>query len=561
MRESVRAVRRRRRRIRRRAGPCLVLVLGAALAASGVRAQTVERRTVPSGATDFPVVEATIAEIHAAMREGRLTARQLVRAYLDRIEAYDKRGPSLNAIITINPGALEVADSLDALHRRRGELAGPLHGIPVIVKDNYDTHDLPTTAGSRSLEGSVPPDDAFQVRRLREAGAIVLVKSNMAEFAFTPYETIGSMLPGYTFNPYALNRVTAGSSGGTAAAVAASFGTVGLGTDTGNSIRGPSSHLSLVGIRSTMGLTSRDGIVPLYLDRDIGGPMARTVADAVAVFDVIAGPDPADPVTRASRGRLPAEGYAAHLDPDGLGGKRIGVPRTISNTETADPEVLDRFERALDDLRRAGAVVVDSVTIPDHEEIREGSLWCPRFRWDIDAYLESRGPDAPVKSLAEIIESGDYHRSIEDRLEYFAGVEGSPETNESCVEAQENTERLRAAVRRALETHRLDAVVYPTWNNPPRLVGDLRTPHGNNSPILSPPTGFPAITVPMGWVRDGRLPVGLQILGDAWSEPTLIEIAYGYEQATGHRRPPESTPPLGERTTAASSTGARPDGR
>ncbi|MFQ5744691.1 MAG: amidase, partial [Acidobacteriota bacterium] len=231
-------------------------------------------------AAGFDIVEASIAQIHEAMESGQLTARQLVEAYLARIDAYDKKGPALNAIITINPNALARADELDAEFARPG-FSGPLHGIPVIVKDNFDTHDLPTTAGSLSLVGSLPPDDAFQVRRLREAGAIVLAKSNMAEFAFSPYETVGSALPGYTRNPYATNRVTAGSSGGTAAAVAASFGAVGMGSDTGNSIRGPSSHQSLVGIRSTMGLTSRDGIVPLNLSRDIGGPIARSVADAV----------------------------------------------------------------------------------------------------------------------------------------------------------------------------------------------------------------------------------------------------------------------------------------
>ena len=260
----------------------------------------------------FTPVEATISQIHEAMQAGRLDTRQLVEAYLARIEAYDQRPPGLNAIITINPNALERADELDRTFAEAG-LSGPLHGIPVIVKDNYDTADLPTTAGSQALAGSVPPDDAFQVGRLRRAGAIVLAKSNMAEFAFSPYETVGSMLPGHTRNPYSPRRVPAGSSGGTAAAVAANFGTVGLGTDTGNSIRGPASHTSLIGIRSTMGLTSRDGIVPLYLDRDVGGPLARTVADAAAILEVIVGHDPADPVTEASRGR-PVGGYREALN-------------------------------------------------------------------------------------------------------------------------------------------------------------------------------------------------------------------------------------------------------
>lgn len=486
------------------------------------------------------VQEAEIEEIHRAFREGRLTSRALVAAHLARIDAYDRRGPSLNSLITINPDALAVADSLDLLLRRTGRLVGPLHGIPVIVKDNYDTRDLPTTAGSLALAGSVPPDDAFQVRRLREAGAIVLAKSNMAEFAFTPYETVGSMLPGHTRNPYDPTRTTAGSSGGTAAAVAASLGVVGLGTDTGNSIRGPAAHQALVGIRSTMGLTSRDGIAPLYLDRDIGGPMARTVADAVKVLDVIAGPDPADPVTAASRGRVPPEGYAASLRADGLRGKRIGVVRQLSNTATADSAVLVRFEEALQAMRGAGAEVVD-VQIPELDTIT-GSLWCGRFKTDINAYLATRGPSAPVKSLDEIVASGKFHPSIAGRLRDFQRFT-SPEEDEGCRQATANVPKLRAGVRAVLSAGRLDALAYPTWSNPPRLIGDLNTPHGNNSWQLSPPTGFPAISVPMGYVY-GSLPVGLQILGDAWTEPLLIEIAYSYEQATRHRRPPATTPPL-----------------
>lgn len=495
-------------------------------------------------AQGFDVVEASIEEIHAAMVSGEVTARQLVQAYLDRIEAYDKQGPAINSIITINPDALARADELDRTFAESG-FVGPLHGIPVIVKDNYDTHDLPTTAGSLSLAGSIPPDDAYQVRKIREAGAIVLAKSNMAEFAFTPYETVGSMLPGYTRNPYALNRVTAGSSGGTAAAVAASMGAVGLGTDTGNSIRGPSSHQALVGIRSTMGLTSRDGIIPLYFDKDIGGPMARTVADAVAVFDVIAGHDPADPATEAVRDRH-VERYSDHLDPAALQGARIGVMRQWSNRDGADAEVIERFEAALQTMKDAGATIVDPVTIADMDEIRRSGLWCRRFKHDINNYLATLGPDAPVRTIDEIVESRRTHPSIRPRLEFFQEVEDPPDRDESCVRSLPNRERLRAAVRAQLEAHQLDVMVYPTWANPPRLIGDLNTPHGDNSQDLAPGTGFPAITVPMGYVS-GNLPVGLQLFGDAWSEPRLIGIAYAYEQVTKHRRAPETTPPLPHR--------------
>jgi len=502
-------------------------------------AQTPVDATGGGQAPRFDVVEASISDIHDAMRAGTLTSKKLVQLYLDRIEAYDKQGPALNTVITINPNALARAEELDRVFSQSG-LVGPLHGIPVIVKDNYDTSDLPTSAGSLSLAGSVPPNDAFQVRRLRAAGAIVLAKSNMAEFAFTPYETVGSAIPGHTRNPYALNRVPAGSSGGTAAAVAASFGAVGLGTDTGNSIRGPSSHTALVGIRSTMGLTSRDGIVPLYLDHDIGGPMARTVKDAVTVFDVIAGHDPADAVTETSLDHRSPD-YTEFLDADALRGARIGVMRQWSNRDGADAEVIVRFEEALADLEKAGATIIDPVTIPEMDALWESGLWCPRFKWDLNQYLASRGPDSPYPTLEAIIDSRQFHPQIRPRMERGQAVQEPPDSNPDCIRSIENRELLRAAVRRQLEVKKLDAMVYPTWANPPRLIGDLNTPHGDNSQDLSPGTGFPAITVPMGYVSE-NLPVGLQFFGEAWSEPRLIALAYAYEQATHHRRPPKTTP-------------------
>src|SRR6476659_5369133 len=284
----------------------------------------------------FSVEETTIAQIHAAMRERRLSCRQLVDAYLKRIDAYDKRGPAINALVVINPNATKEADELDRRFARGG-LTGPLHCIPTIVKDNFETIGLQSADGSLSLQGFISNKDAFQVRKIKEAGAIVLAKSNMAEFAFSPYETVNSILPGYTRNPYALDRVTAGSSGGTAAAIAANFGAIGLGSDTGNSIRGPSSHQALVGIRSTMGLTSRAGVVPLSLLADIAGPMARTVEDAVAVFQVIVGEDPDDPITSSADyvqpglrpgGRpSPIPDYRAALVRTGLTGARLGVLR------------------------------------------------------------------------------------------------------------------------------------------------------------------------------------------------------------------------------------------
>ena len=491
----------------------------------------------------FRVEEASIADIHAALRERRITCRALVAHYLRRIETYDKAGPAINAIVVVNGEALADADSLDRRFAREG-LIGPMHCIPLIVKDNFETVGLPTTAGSLSLRGFVSSRDAFMVRRLEAAGAIVLAKSNMAEFAWSPYETVSSILPGYTKNPYELDRVTAGSSGGTAAAVAACFGAVGLGTDTGNSIRGPSAHQALVGIRSTMGLTSRAGIVPLQLGADIAGPMARSVADAAAVFQVIVGPDPDDPVTATSADRVPVD-YTATLDRDGLRGARIGVLRQAYERPTTDPGVVGVFQQALDDMRRVGATIIESAVIDSLDTILRSSRGgCNTFKFDLERWLASHGDAVPVHTLEEIVRSGDFHPSVRQRLEQGLRVELPPEENPGCRSRDAMRERLRAAVLALMDAHRLDALVYPTWSNPPRLIGDLNTPHGDNNQLFSPSTGFPAITVPMGWVLNGELPAGIQFFGRPWSEATLIRLAYAYEQATHHRRPPASVPPL-----------------
>ena len=489
----------------------------------------------------FEVAEASISEIHAAMRAGTLTCRELVNGYLARIAAYDKNGPAINALIVVNPTALATADSLDKRFASSGPV-GPLHCIPMIVKDNFETRDLPTTAGSLSLAGMVPQQDAFMVRRIREAGAIVLAKSNMAEFAFTPYETVSSILPGYTKNPYALDRVTAGSSGGSAAAVAASLGEAALGTDTGNSIRGPSAHQALVGIRSTMGLTSRDGVAPLNLASDIAGPMARTVADAVAIFQVVAGEDPADTITARSRGHR-AESYVAALNADALKGARIGVLHQAYDRESTDPEVVRVFTAALDDMRRRGAVIVDPVAVPDLDAKLRTAGSCNQFKFDINDWLARQGTRAPVHSLTEVIASRRFHPTIQMRLEAAQAESLPPARNPGCASRDQFRAWLRTSVMALMDSLHLDALAYPTWSNPPRLIGDLNTPHGDNSQLFSPSTGFPAITVPMGYTR-GVLPAGLQLLGRAWSEPTLIGIGYSYEQATHHRRPPASTPPL-----------------
>ncbi|MCC7032196.1 MAG: amidase [Acidobacteria bacterium] len=508
--------------------------------------------------TPVPVEEATIAAVHTAMREGRLTCRALVERYLRRIEAYDRNGPALNAIILTNPQVLAQADAMDADFKRSGSLR-PLHCVPMIVKDNFETLGLQSANGSLALEGFVATKDAFQVKRVKDAGALVLAKSNMAEWAFTPYETVSSILPGYTKNPYALDRVTAGSSGGTAAAVAANFGLIGLGSDTGNSIRGPSSHQALVGIRSTMGLTSRAGVMPLNLLADIAGPMGRTVEDVAAVFQVIVGEDPDDPATEAARGR-PREDYLQALQRDGLKGARIGVlrqayerstagpqaPGVTAPKDTTDPEVAAVFMRAVEDLRRAGATIVDPATVDGLDAIRrpQGLGPCMGFKYDINRYLASHGARVPVKSLAEIIRSGRFHPTVQRRLEQAEqGPENGPDTP-ACQGEMAYRQQVRDAVLKAMDALKLDAFVYPTWSNPPRLIGDLNSPHGDNSQFFSPTTGFPAIQVPMGYTRGGTLPAGITFLSRAWSEATLVRLAYAYEQATGHRRPPATTPPL-----------------
>jgi uncharacterized protein YbbC (DUF1343 family)/Asp-tRNA(Asn)/Glu-tRNA(Gln) amidotransferase A subunit family amidase len=487
------------------------------------------------------VVELTIAGLHDALRDGRTSCRDVVEAYLARIDSFDKHGPALNAIVVVNPRARSIADSLDGVWRRTHAFIGSLHCVPMIVKDNFQTAGLQTTGGSLAFAGWEPRIDATMVRQVEAAGAIVLAKSNMAELAFSPVETVSSILPGYTRNPYALDRVTAGSSGGTAASIAASFGLVGLGTDTGNSIRGPSSHAALVGIRSTMGLTSRAGIVPLNLAADVAGPMARTVADAVAVFQVITGADPADPATAVANGRAVPD-YAAALRTDGLRGARVGVLPQAYLSSTTDAEVRAVFARAVDDLRRLGATVVDSVMIPELDSLRRafrGS--CNPFKHDFEQYLASQGEGGPpVHSLDALIRSRRFHPSIERRLQSAAESDDDPERTSGCVVRDSFRVALRAAVTSAMDAQQLDALIHPTWSNPPRLIGDLNTPAGDNSQLFSPSTGFPAITVPMGYTR-GTLPAGLQMLGRPFDESTLIRLAYAYEQGTQHRHPPAST--------------------
>lgn len=491
--------------------------------------------------TDSQILETTISEIHEAYKNGTLTAKELTRQYLKRIEKYDQ-STKLNAVTVINENALKRAEELDEEFKQTGKLR-PLHGIPILVKDNFDTHDMQTAGGSLALKGSLPPDDAFQVKKLREAGAIIIAKTNMAEWAFSNVVTVSS-ISGITRNPYDLSRVPAGSSGGTGAGVSANFSVLGMGTDTGNSIRGPASHNGLVGIRSTMGLTSRDGIIPLYLRNDIGGPLARTVEDAVKVLDVIAGYDPADPITKLSEGKVP-ENYTQFLQKDKLKGVRVAVFRRYIDTPTIDPQIKDITLKAIDDLKKLGAEIIDSFDISNYDELIK-DIWRSTFQYDLNNYLSSLGDNAPYKTLKEIYESGLYLPYVKEGIEEELKFITPPWEREIFCGDLYNTEKnikFREAVLNEMNKYNVDVIVYPTWSNQPRKIGDMESPDGDNSQILSPQTGFPAITVPTGYTKEG-LPVGMTFFGRAFSEPELIKYVYSYEQATKHRRSPKLFPAL-----------------
>jgi Asp-tRNA(Asn)/Glu-tRNA(Gln) amidotransferase A subunit family amidase len=495
-----------------------------------------EKAVVP-----FAYVEATIADVQEAILSGNSSCKDIVTGYLARIDAYDK-STGLNAIIFANPNAVAKAEEIDR-KVASGEDLGPLFCAPVLLKDNYDTGDMPTSGGSIALKESVPPDDAFMVRKLREADAIIIAKTNMAEWAFSPKQTISSSY-GTTANAYDLSRVPAGSSGGTASGIAASFGVIGMGSDTGNSIRGPSSHLALFGIRSTLGLTSRDGVIPLAFDRDIAGPMTRTVTDGVKVFDVVAGYDPADPYTEMGKDRVEPD-YTTFLQKEALQGKRIGVLRALVDTEDADPEITSIFEQALADLEKAGAEIVDNFVIENLDEHMNASNFCVRFRYDMREYLKSLGDAAPIHDVMDVMEDKDYSPYIEDRLKFFGGNPADVHPQDfdpPCPDYPEHPGRQAylSDVLASMNSAKVDAIVYPGWTNPPApLDKAIEEYKGDNSQLVAPATGLPAVTVPMGYSH-GNLPAGLQILGRPYSDGLLISLAYAYEQATQHRVPPQN---------------------
>ncbi|NER11918.1 amidase [Leptobacterium flavescens] len=477
--------------------------------------------------------ELTVNSIHRAFENGDYNSEQLVNAYLKRVESYN---PQLNALTVINPEALETARLLDKEYKETGVLR-PLHGIPLIVKDNFNTKGLPTTAGALALKDFIPEEDAFMVARLLEAGAIILAKSNMAEWAFSPMHSESSTA-GTTRNPYNLAHVPAGSSGGTGAAVAANLGTIGLGTDTGNSIRGPSSHNALVGFRSTLGLTSRSGVVPLYLRNDVAGPMCRTVEDAVKMLELIATYDPKDPVTANSKGKIP-ENYSQFLQKDGLKGARIGVLRTLSENDP-DPEISKLFENAISDMRELGAQLIDSVEIPDFDNLRQNQ-WCNDFRKDIEAYLAEYVKNDTIRTLEDIVRIGSTSEYAVDGLNFFLENSGRSQNPEiECLDPYSDERRIafREAIEKKMDELELDAIIYPSWNHKPAKIETFAEGYkGDNSQIISPHTGQPAFTVPMGFTS-GNLPAGLQFLGRMYDEPTLIKLTYSYEQGTRHRHPP-----------------------
>ena len=504
----------------------------------------------PLGGQSFELEEATIAEVHAAFLSGDLTCVDLVQSYLDRIAAYDRQGPRLNTIATLNPRALAEAARLDEA-LAAGGLTGPLHCIPVLLKDQVETSDMPTTYGSALFAEFVPERDATIVKRVREAGAIIHAKTNMGEFAS---RYVGSGF-GVIRNAYDPRRNPSGSSGGTSVGIAANFGMVGIGEDTGGSIRGPAAVASLVGLRPTLELVSRFGLMPANPTTDTQGPITRTVMDAAILLGVIAGYDPNDPVTARAVGRVP-EAYESGLGSDGLQGARIGVIRDAMD-ESVDPgsegfrQVRSRIDAAVADLRRLGAQVVDPVAIAGIETVNRvfGSN-SYETEEATDDYL-SEHANAPYKTLRSILLSG---RVTPWRAAGLANSLGKSTGDPGYLEYLLGRDRIRQNLLVAMAEQDLDALVYATFDHPVTLIAeDAET---NSAPadqyglgdnrLLSPVTGFPALTVPAGFTPDG-LPVGIEFLGRPFTEAMLLRFGYAFEQGTGYRRPPESAPPLGGR--------------
>ncbi len=492
----------------------------------------------------FELAETTIADLQEAMKAGKLSARNIAEKYLKRIEDVDQRGAKLNSVIEINPDALVIAEALDKERKERGA-RGALHGIPVLIKDNIDTADgMKTTAGSLALVESKPLRDAFIAQRLREAGAVIIGKTNLSEWANfrSTHSTSGwSARGGQTRNPYALDRNPCGSSSGSGAAVAANLCAVAVGTETDGSIVCPSSANSIVGIKPTLGLVSRTGIIPIAHSQDTAGPMARTVRDAAILLSALAGIDASDAVTRESRGKAHTD-YTSFLDTNGLSGARIGVAR---KTFGFNDDVDKLMEDAIKEMKRLGAIVVDPADIATHGKFddSEFEVLLYEFKADLNAYLAKLGESVPVRSLKDLIEFNKRHKDKE--MPYFG--------QEIFIRAQEKGALTSKAYRLALsknhrlsrtegidatiQKHRLDAIIAPTGG--PAWTTDLvNGDHfGGGSSSAAAVAGYPNITVPAGYVHG--LPVGISFFGRAYSEPVLLKLAYAFEQATKFRRPPQ----------------------
>jgi Asp-tRNA(Asn)/Glu-tRNA(Gln) amidotransferase A subunit family amidase len=498
----------------------------------------------------FELVEATIGDVHAEYKAGRLTARTLVRAYLDRIEAYDKNGPKINSVISINPKALEEADALDAAYRKSGPV-GPLHGIPVVLKDQMDVAGMPTTLGSVVFKDVVPSRDSFVTAKLKKAGAIILAKVTLGEMGGG--DSYGSLY-GVSRNPYDPERTVGGSSGGTGAAVSANFATIGVGQEGFASIRRPSTWNSIVGMRPTPGLVSRGGVWAGWPSRRGSlGPMTRTVTDMAKLLDVMVGYDPDDPVTALGVGKIP-ESYTASLDTNGLKGARIGILRTpMGYTTEPDSEDFKKvtaiFDKAVTELQAAGAVVVDPIEIPRLNELlaRRGAGEGEGVGDGAAVYF-SRHANPKFKTMEEVRNSPDYGKVMRRPS---AIPRPGPGLSESVAR-----DELMLEVMKVMADHRLDAIVHKAVEHTPTLIKDgINPPYTNQkgAPHLNTFLIYVAsMVVPAGFTPEG-LPVGITFFGRPYSEPTMIKYAYAYEQATKHRRPPATTPPLRAATTTSSS--------
>jgi len=491
---------------------------------------------------------ATIADVDAAFAKGTLTSERLTQMFLARIDAYDRKGPALRAVLTINPKAIETARAMDAERKTKGPRS-PLHGIPIVLKDNIDTADLPTTGGSVLLEGSMPPDDAFVVKKLRAAGAVIVAKVNLSEFASGAAH---SSLGGQILNPHDLTRSPAGSSGGTGASIAAAFAMAGLGTDTGGSVRGPSTANGIAGLKTTMGLVSRDGVIPLALSFDTVGPMARTVYDVAAMLSVIAGVDPADAATKAGEGRSAAD-YTQSLKPDALKGARVGIARDFLGQDTDVDWVM---EASLEAMRQQGATVVD-VRLPkwllDAKGEYYNAIRYPEFVVQIAEYLKTLGPKYP-KNITQLIEQA--RRVNAPRPD---GASPNParwslmlrESNSGTITDYQYTSvrdhalpLVRAILDGIFKANNLDAIAYPTSSRRPQRIDAPPDPPGGaatNGSNLANLSGFPDLIVPAGFSTED-LPIGISFLGPAFSESRLLAIGFAFEQATKARRLPIHTP-------------------